>query len=94
MKENSTSWVSWAKTVTMLLLLALVCSASAGLLLDLDASTLARESITAWESKTAGGKLTNAAPINVEKVLGRTAVVFDGRQQLTADMTIGEDSPD
>ncbi len=89
MRIYLTTLVGWSKTVPMVLLLALVRSASAGLLLDLDASGFDRGSVTAWQSKAvAGGQVTNAAPLRVEKVHGRAAVVFDAGQRLVSDFVL------
>lgn len=86
--KNEFARIVRAKLAVTLLLFAPVCSASAGLLLELDASTAAHDSIRALTNQAAGGMLTNEANLRVETVRGRKAFVFDGRQRFVSDFNL------
>lgn len=77
------------KTLPVIAAFAFAHHVRAAVLVDLDATALPSGAISAWENKaSAGGGLTNATPIRVEKIQNRAAVVFDGKQQLVSDFTL------
>ncbi len=73
-------------------LLAAVLSTAAihaGIILDLDAKSLPAGTIAEWKDSTpSGGIVRSDSPLRIEQVQGRTAVIFDGVQQMVAEFRL------
>ncbi len=79
--------IAFASVQVIALLISL--TASAEILVDLDASSLSLGAIREWKSSLpADGNAHSDAPLQVEKTQGRNAVIFDGTQQFIASFTL------